>query len=270
MKLHACLFLLSLASSTLHAQSMRSHSTSNAMSSQASTRLSQDDPFMLFDTRYLAQTQSTSPGGIVSVNQLEIPTKALKEFQRSQKSFHAGNLQSARAHLEKALRIYPNFVEAHNNLAGAYVDMREYERAAEQLRLVIAINPNVDVPYNNLSFALFSLGRYSEGEEAARHALQLNPLGNKANYNLGRALAAQKHYTLEAVEVLGLASKVNPQARLALALVLCHRGSFDQAADELREYLKTPDPALRQAVQEWLTELVQLRVTLSKSVEKLD
>jgi tetratricopeptide (TPR) repeat protein len=244
---------------------MRSHSTSqNASSSQASTRFSQDDPFALFDVRYLEQTRPTSPGGTISVNQLAIPTKAVKEFQRSQKSFHAGDLRSACAHLEKALQIYPNFVEAHNNLAGAYVYMREYERAAEQLRLVIAINPNVDVPYNNLSSTLFSLGRYSESEEAARHALQLNPLGNTTNYNLGRALAAQKHYTLEAVEVLGLASKAIPQARLTLALVLSHRGSFDQAADELRDYLKTPDPALRQAVQEWLTELDQLRVTLSK------
>jgi tetratricopeptide (TPR) repeat protein len=243
---------------------MRSHSTSNAPSSQASTRFSQDDPFTLFDVRYLEQTRPTSPGGVVSVNELAIPTKAVKEFQRSQKSFQAGDLQSACAHLEKALRIYPNFAEAHNNLAGAYVYMQEYERAAEQLRLVIAINPNVDVPYNNLSSTLFSLGRYSEGEEAARHALQLNPLGNTTNYNLGMALAAQKHYTLEAVEVLGLASKAIPQARLTLALVLSHRGSFDQAADELREYLKTPDPALRQAVQEWLTELDQLRVTLSK------
>jgi Tfp pilus assembly protein PilF len=264
MKLHACLLLISLAC-TLHAQPMPSHSISlNAASSLRSTRFSQDDPFMLFDGRYPDQTQSTSPGGIISVNQLSIPTKAVKEFQRSQKSFQAGDLRSACAHLEKALQIYPNFVEAHNNLAGAYVDMREYERAAEQLRLAIAINPNVDVPYNNLSSALFSLGRYSEGEEAARQALRLNPLRNTTRYNLGRALAAQEHYTLEAAEALRLASKEIPQARLMLALVLSKRGTFDQAAAELREYLKAPDPALRQAVQEWLTELDQLRVTLSK------
>ena len=269
MKLFACLLLVSLASSTSHAQPMRSRSISpNASSSQAPIRFSQDDPFTLFDIRYLEQTRQASPGGTISVKQLAIPTKAIKEFQRSQKSFQADDFQSACAHLEKAVRLYPNFVEAHNNLAAAYVYMREYEKAAEQLRLVIAINPNVDVPYNNLSSALFSLGRYSESEEAARRALQLNPLRSTINYNLGRTLAAQKHYTLEAVEVLALASKEIPQARLTRALVLCHRDSFDQAAEELREYLKAPDPELRQAVQEWLTELDQLRVTLSKSVEK--
>ena len=187
---------------------MRSRSISpNAVPSQASTRFSQDDPFTLFDVRYLEQTSSTSPGGTISVHQLVIPTKAAREFQRSQKSFQAGDLQSACAHLEKALQIYPNFVEAHNNLAAAYIVLQQYEKAAEQLRLTIAINPNVDVSYDNLSYALFSLGRYSEGEEAARHALQLNPLRNKTRYNLGRALAAQEHYTPEAVEVLRLASK---------------------------------------------------------------
>ena len=269
MKLFACLLLVSLASSTSHAQPMRSRSISpNASSSQAPTRFSQDDRFTLFDVRYLEQTRQTLPGGTISVKQLAIPMKAVKEFQRSQKSFHAGDFQSACAHLEKAVRIYPNFMEAHNNLAAAYVYMREYERSAEQLRVMIAINPNVDVPYNNLSSALFSLGRYSEGEEAARRALHLNPLRPMTNYNLGRTLAAQKHYTLEAVEVLALASKQIPQARLTLALVLCHRDSFDRAADELREYLKRPDPELRQAVQQWLTELDQLRVTVSKSVEK--
>ena len=123
---------------------------------------------------------------------------------------------------------------------------------------MIALNPNLDAPHNNLSSVFFSLQRFPEAEESARYALELNPQRNASRYDLGLALAAQQHYTLEkAVEALREASIEIPQARLALALVLSRRGLADQAAAELREYLKAPDPAKKQAVQEWLSELVR-------------
>lgn len=256
MKLNVCLLLL-FATSSLQAQS-RLHSTpASTMSSQAWTSSRPDDPFTIFDVRLTKQTGFAVPAGSISVQQLAIPPKALAEFRRSQKSFQAGDLRSACSHLQKALRLYPSFVEAHNNLADAYIGLQQYEKAVVELRLAIAINPNVDVPYSNLSNALFSLGRYSESEEAARHGIELNPQRNTLLYNLGRSLAAQRHYTAEAEEALRQASKEIPGARLTLALVLSGRGSADQAASELREYLKAPDPALKAAVQDWLSELEQ-------------
>jgi tetratricopeptide (TPR) repeat protein len=215
-----------------------------------------DDPFTLTPSGFVVHTRPTSPAGSISVHQLAIPLKAAKEFQLSQKSFQVRDFHSASAHLEKAVRIYPDFLEAHNNLACAYVYLQEYEKALAELRQVIANNPNFDAPYNNLSSVFFSLRRFPEAEQAARYALELNPQRNALRYELGRALAAQQHYTPEAVEALRQASIEIPEARLALALVLSRRGSVDQAAAELREYLRAPEPAKKQAVQEWLSELV--------------
>ena len=51
-------------------------------------------------------------GGTVGVRDLAVPPKALEEFDRSMKAFQAGNVQAAAGHLEKAIKIAPDFV--HN------------------------------------------------------------------------------------------------------------------------------------------------------------
>ena len=255
MRLTVCSALLLLAS-TLHAQNMPFRSVSGSGMSRLTNMFAMaSDPFPLTPSRGVVQSRTASVAGAISVQQLTIPSKAIKEFQLSQRSFQLGDIRSASEHLEKALRIHPDFPEAHNNLACAYIYFKEYEKALAELQQVIAINPNLDTPYNNLSLVFLSLERFPEAERAARYALALNPQRNASRYDLGQALAAQQHYTLEAVEALRQASKEIPQARLALALVLSRRGLVDQAAAELREYLKAPDPAKKQAVQDWLTEL---------------
>ena len=259
MRLTVCSVLL-LSASGLHAQSMQSRSLpGSSLSPHTRTFARPDDPFPISPSGFVARPRPASLAGTISVHQLAIPAKAAKEFQLSQKSFQVGNFHSASEHLEKAVRIFPDFPEARNNLACAYIYLKKYEKALAELRQAIAINPSLDTPHNNLSSVFFSLQRFPEAEQAARYALELNPLRNASHYDLGLAVAAQQHYTLEAVEALREASIEIPQARLALALVLSRRGSVDQAAAELREYLKAPDPAKRQAVQDWLTELSLLK-----------
>jgi len=249
--------VLLLSATGLHAQNPPSRSLPGSSVSPLTRMFAMpDDPFPLSPSGFVARAHPASPAGAISVHQLAIPVKAIKEFQLSQKSFQVHDFRSASAHLEKAVRIYPDFPEAHNNLACAYIYLREYEKALAELRQVIAINPNLDTPYNNLSSVFFSLQRFPEAEQAARYALELNPQRSALRYDLGVALAAQQHYTPEAVEALRQASIEIPQARLVLALVLSRRGSVDQAVAELREYLKAPDPAKKQAVQDWLSDLV--------------
>jgi tetratricopeptide (TPR) repeat protein len=262
MRLTVCSVLL-LSASSLHAQNMPFRSVSGGGTSRLTNMFAMPyDPFPLTPSEGVVQSRATSVAGAISVHQLAIPAKAAKEFQLSQKSFQVGDFQSASEHLEKAVRIFPDFPEARNNLACAYIYLKEYEKALAELRQAIAINPNLDTPHNNLSSVFFSLQRFPEAEQAARYALELNPQRTASRYDLGLAVAAQQHYTLEAVDALRQSSIEIPQARLVLALVLSRRGSADEAAAELREYLKAPDPAKKQAVQDWLSELVP---TLTRS-----
>jgi tetratricopeptide (TPR) repeat protein len=116
------------------------------------------------------------------------------------KAYHSQDFQSSVAHLQKATKIAPEFVQA----------------------------------YHNLGLALFLLHRFPEAEAATRHALDLAPERSNARYMLGRILAVEGNKPTEAVEILGQAVEEFPDARLPLAVVLLQQGAADQAAAELQ------------------------------------
>jgi tetratricopeptide (TPR) repeat protein len=196
------------------------------------------------------------PGETVSMRELSVPPKALKEFQRSQTAFSSGDIRSSALHLEKALKIYPS-LEAHNNLGSRYTELHEYEKAAAEFQKAIDIDPRVMQPFNNLSVALFLLQRYPEAETAARRALDLDPQNSTSRYMLGAVLATEKRNPREAMEMLRQTEREFPDARLLLTQILLRQGAVKEAANELREYLKVPGVEKKQAVECWLARLEQ-------------
>jgi tetratricopeptide (TPR) repeat protein len=198
--------------------------------------------------------QSPQPAGLVSARDLNIPPKAAKELERAAGDYQAFQLDSAVRHLQKALRIYPGFMQAHNNLGAAYLDLRDYEHAAAEFRQAIALQSDAPQPHTNLALTLLMLGRYSEAETAARQALQLDPSRAAVRATLGRILAAENRNTLEAVALLRAASEELPDARLPMAQVLLRRCAFADAAAELRVYLQHPEPDGKATAERWLAQ----------------
>jgi tetratricopeptide (TPR) repeat protein len=193
----------------------------------------------------------------VSVHALLVPAGAVKEFQRSLKAVRSGDFSAAADHLQKAIRIHPDFVEAHNNLGASYLQLKQYERAVSEFQLSIALDPKLQETHRNLGLGLFLMRRYTEAEIAARQALGLDPRRGTARYTLGRILAAEGSSSAEAEQLLRQSLADFPDSRLPLAQVLLNRGAKEQAADELRTYLQSPDanPDVRQAVQCWVAKI---------------
>jgi tetratricopeptide (TPR) repeat protein len=198
-----------------------------------------------------------SLGQTTSVHDLLVPHKAVKELQRSQSALQSGDIRSSAQHLQKALQIYPGYLEAHNNLGARYVDLHEYEKAAAEFQKATEIDPRVMQPFNNLSVAFFLLQRYPDAETAARRALDLDPHNSTSRYMLGCILATDKRNPVEAIEMLRATKDEFPDARLLLAKVLLGRGAVDEAENELREYLKIPGAEKKQNVERWLARLTQ-------------
>lgn len=195
--------------------------------------------------------------GTVSTKELlhPIPSKARREFLRSDQAFRAGDIRKSMAHLEKAIDIHPDYMEAHNNLGSRYVALDQYDKALTEFQKTVELDPNSQKGYLNLSLALSALKRYGEAEAAARRAVELDPNSIPAHYALGRALAGEKQDTPEALENLRMATGQFPNARLFVAWVLARQGALDEAASELREYLKSPGAERRQFAEEWLARL---------------
>jgi tetratricopeptide (TPR) repeat protein len=245
---------LALFASTLSAQFVpgRSHNGFDQFS-----RAQLSNSLLQFELNTSVVPPASSPAGTVDQRELRIPAKAVKEFDRSMKAFDSGDFRAAAHHLEKAAKIAPDFMQAHNNLGSMYINLREYDRAVNELQKTIALRQNLETPYHNLAMMMILLHRLPEAEAAARQVLELQPQQSDARFTLGRILVMQKQYTTEAVRLLTDASSEIPAARLLLANALQHRGETDRAIAELRAYLQNPDPDKKDRVQAWLAQLTQ-------------
>ena len=225
---------------------------------------------LMLTSRVCAQTEQTPNslvpnnqphmprlGETVSIQDLRIPPKAVKELQRSQTAMLSGEIRSSAQHLEKALQIYPHYLEAHNNLGARYIDLHEYEKAAAEFQKAIDIDPRLAPPFNNLSVTFFLLGRYQDAEATARRALDLDPRNSTTRYLLGATLATEKRSSGEAMELLRQTEREFPDARLLMAQILVRRGAVEEAEKELRDYLALPGAEKKQNVERWLARLTQ-------------
>jgi tetratricopeptide (TPR) repeat protein len=202
-----------------------------------------------------ARATSGAPiGDTVSVSSMQLPAGAIKEFRRSEKCVGSGDFSCAVEHLRRALKVDPQFVEAHNNLGASFMQLRRYQDAIAEFEAASAIDSKMEAPYRNKSLSLFLLQRYAEAETAARQALQINPEHKASRYTLGRALAAEGSATPEAERLLRDSLSQFPEARLPLAQVLLNRCANLDAAAELRTYLATNSISeeKRRAVEAWL------------------
>jgi tetratricopeptide (TPR) repeat protein len=215
------------------------------------------DPLATIQAESIPPTHGKPQAETISIHELLLPAGAVKEFQRSEKAVRSGDFRTAAEHLRKAIEIAPAFVQAHNNLGASYIQLNEYESAVTEFETAIALDTKIEEPYRNLGLGLFLLRRYPEAEVAARRAMKLDPQRSAARYTLGRILAAEGGSSAEAEQLLRESVGDFPDARLPLAQVLLNQGAADRGVAELRAYLKSgsADPAKREAVQSWITQV---------------
>jgi tetratricopeptide (TPR) repeat protein len=236
---------------------------------------------VILTSRVCAQTGQTSnplvpsdpshlprPAETISMRDLLIPPKAIKELQRSQNALRSGDTRASAQHLQRALEIYPDYLEGHNSLGARYIELREYDKAAMEFQKAIAIDPSIAQPVNNLSVALFLQQRYPDAEAAARRALDLDPRNPTPRYMLGCILATENRNPEEAMEALRQTKREFPDSRLLLAQILLRRGAVEQAKQELQGYLAVPGAEKRQSVERWLARLTQKAIANSATTPK--
>lgn len=257
MKSTILVFLAFSLASNLHAQSRRNHAELGRIDGSV-TPLDLPDPWAAGRLR-LESNPAPAPSHAanpIPVSQLRIPAKALKEFERGQKASHSGDVPTSVEHLQKALKIYPDFIQAHNSLGLGFIQLGEYQKALTEHETALALDPRSAQTHQDLSFTLLLLNRNQEAEAEARQFLDLDSQSTTGQYILGRALIAQGHITPEAIEMLRLSENAFPNASLVLAQIRFGAGQTDQAIAELRHYLRTPtDRENKQKAECWVAQL---------------
>ena len=222
---------------------------------QAPRDLFLEDPGIFVNNRPVQKAPGTPAGDTVSVNDLKLPDKALKELQRSDKALRAGDTRESAKHLEKALAIYPNLSYAHNQLGLRDAALKEYDKALDEFSKALTLKPDYRLALDNSATVLSLQHRYDEAELTARHALQIEPDASLSQYILGSSLVQQGKYSEEATELLEKVKPKYPRASLFLAAAAAHRQENTSAEEELWEYLQSPESTYRQVAQTWLVIL---------------
>jgi tetratricopeptide (TPR) repeat protein len=262
MKYSVVVLFVLLFSSNLHAQGSRQRRPIEEEGSINRGAPTFDDPLADIRMRLESSPLPSAPvahnGGAVSVSQLHIPSKAIKEFERSQKAFRSGDIRTSVEHIQKALQIFPDYIDAHNVLGLCFVRFGEYQKALGEHQTALSIDPRVAQTHQDLALTLLLLDQPERAEAEAREALNLDPRSVPARYVLGRALIAQLRATPEALEMLHQSEAVFPDASLVLAQIRFTWGQTDQVIADLRHYLRAPtDSDNKRKAECWVAQLSQ-------------
>jgi tetratricopeptide (TPR) repeat protein len=164
-------------------------------------------------------------------------------------------VERAIAHYHEALHLAPNDAKIRYNLGTLLLQQGRAADAAAQFEQTVKRDPAHAEAHNNLGAALLSLGDVAAGAGHFTAALELNPDHAAALGNLGYALILMDRVD-EGIARLRRALVLNrdlQDAHYHLARALTRRGELREATDHHREALRlAPDWPLPMTELAWL------------------
>jgi tetratricopeptide (TPR) repeat protein len=137
------------------------------------------------------------------------PQNAVAQLQLGKLLAAEGKSQEAIAALEPVYKASPE-PKLAAELAGLYLEVKQYPAAADLLRPLIAQNPNNAQLYLDYGSALMHQLKYSEAQTVLLKAVQLNPNNVQAYSDLAYAAEQNKNYELT-IRVLDARAKLQPE-----------------------------------------------------------
>jgi tetratricopeptide (TPR) repeat protein len=163
-------------------------------------------------------TAKSGPAAVVDAN---VPEAARKEFEKADAALASNKKESTEEgirHLEKAISIYPRFVQAQLKLGTAYMDLGQWDQAEKVLLNALATEPKT-------ANALFALGEIylsqkkdGEAEKVLLQGLQIEDRSFQAHLTLGRVYWDMALKTKDEAQARPLLDKSYEQAKRALEL----------------------------------------------------
>lgn len=212
--------------------------------------------------RVKASTETRMSGSkTVSVGELDpnVPKAAKREFERGSQASNEGKIEEAIAHLRKATALYPNFLQARNDLGTQLLAQGKLDEAAEELRKAVSLSESAFNPALNLGIVLVHQQRFSEAAGILGRAISLEP--NSPAARLYSGLAAMGLGDLDAAEKDLKAASTIGGSQFALALfhlgrLYMSKGDRESALNAFQLYLKeVPNAANAEEVRKSIAML---------------
>jgi tetratricopeptide (TPR) repeat protein len=199
----------------------------------------------------VAAKPASSPAGAIDAN---VPAKAREEFDKGVAAIGEGKkekFQEGVAHLQKAIALYPKYLQAQLMLGTTYMDLQEWDHAEQTLKKAMETDPKA-------ANAMFALGEIylrqkkdDEAEKILLQALQVEDRSFQGHLILGRVYWDVGSKQKDEAQWRPLLEKSYNQAKLALELnpnlaeahllkgnLLLRVGRAQDALIEFEEYLR--------------------------------
>jgi protein O-mannosyl-transferase len=153
----------------------------------------------------------------------------------------SGRFEEAEAQYRDALKSNPDSAEAHSGV-GVCLSQKEdqRERALQELQHAVRLKPEYADAHYNLGRVLGLMGRVEEAKAQFYETTRLDPANAEAHFNLGIALAAENRAADSVLEYQA-AIRINPgylNARFNLGSTLGMLGRYDEAIAQFSEILR--------------------------------
>jgi tetratricopeptide (TPR) repeat protein len=169
---------------------------------------------------------------------------AKKEYEKGASDLAAKNLESAKTHLENAVREYPCYARAQTELAAVLEARHDGTGAEAALKKARACDPDYIDSYIVLGQLLNSQKRFAGSERILQEGVRRSPGSWPFYYQLGVAHCALGQYSTAEAEyqkVLELNPSPPPEFRVKLADLYLKEKAYDKAYSQMDQYLKA-DP----------------------------
>ena len=195
----------------------------------------------------------------VRAGDLTIPDSARREYEAAAKDLGKHDSASAAQHLQRAVDLAPQFMEAWNELGTIYYQTQQFPKAEECFREALRQDPQAFEPLVNLGGVLVTEHKLDEAWRYNGFAVLARPDDALANSQMGLTYFEMGSYDL-AVQRLERARKLDPahfsHPQLVLAEIHLRRGEKAAAAEALEDFLAHhPDWPQAARVREEIAEL---------------
>lgn len=204
----------------------------------------QDDAWVSRTVPGSGDVDSFAGDGIVSILDMEAPGAAVRHFERAIAYMRSQDSKEAIPLLEKAIKLYPKFVSAHNALGLAYLDQRD-PRAKTEFETASHLDDNFASAFVNLGMLALRNRDFPTAESNLERAAYISPKDPEILFALAFAQNGNGKYAdaLKTVNIVhglkhrGMASIHYIGASAAMSL-----GDSETMRKELQQFL-WEDPA---------------------------
>lgn len=172
---------------------------------------------------------------VALILRLALPAVAVTYNNRGYALLQTGDLTSAQWAFARAVAINPDYAAGYYNLADAYVEVGDYDRARSLYNQALTADRTLDLTYNGLGYVLILQGNPEQAIPVLYAGLDLaqdDTIRTALWTNLGQAYLETERYH-EAEAALAQALRLNPEETAAHCTLALTAGALKHAEGDV-------------------------------------